>query len=45
MVRLYGSVRSDEIRKGVCVLASRIEGVKRVVDEINVMTGVMMPGL
>ncbi|WP_424138705.1 CBS domain-containing protein [Roseomonas chloroacetimidivorans] len=45
VVRLYGVVRSDEIRKGMCVLANRVEGVKRVVDEMNVTAGVMMPGL
>lgn len=45
VVRLYGIVRSEEIRRGMCVLAQRIEGVKRVIDEMNVTSGVMMPGL
>jgi len=45
VVRLYGVARSDEIRKGLCVLARRVEGVKRVVDEMSVTAGVMMPGL
>jgi CBS domain-containing protein len=45
VVRLYGIARSDEIRKGMCVLAQRAEGVTKVIDEMSVSTGVLMPGL
>ncbi|SHK30628.1 BON domain-containing protein [Roseomonas rosea] len=45
IVRLYGLVRSEEIRKAMVVLAERIEGVKEVKDEMSIQGGVLMPGL
>jgi osmotically-inducible protein OsmY len=33
VVTLYGTYRSDEVRRGMKVLAARIEGVKRVEDK------------
>ena len=35
VVRLYGFVRSDAVRRGLHVLASRIEGVERVADRME----------
>ena len=35
VVTLYGFVRTDAIRRGLCVLASRIEGVVRVDDRMT----------
>lgn len=45
ILRLYGLVRSEEIRKAMVVLAERIEGVKGVKDEMSVQGGVLIPGL
>ena len=35
VVTLHGFVRSDEVRRGLRVLASRVEGVERVEDRME----------
>jgi CBS domain-containing protein len=41
VVTLQGYVRSEAVRRGLLVMASRIEGVARVVDETQLMPRVM----